>query len=168
MLHAVPLFHVQAMLYLPKMYTLKKETNKSIKIHVKVDGEEQIKTHHVTRIRTNIIIFCYLNRMEGVFRICLPFLVGQTSIMSSRFKDLSKYALGNGLSEDFGCSQGESFAGFHRSGIVSQNEFVKSDVSIIITDTTATAATTIIHYLLKIDLPFLFFLFFFFAFVVVF
>jgi hypothetical protein len=27
MLYAVPLFHIQAMLYLPKMYTLKKETN---------------------------------------------------------------------------------------------------------------------------------------------
>jgi hypothetical protein len=107
--------------------------------------------------------------MKGVFRICLPFLIGQTGIMSSRFKDLSKYALGNGLSEDFGRSQGESFAGFHRSGIVSQNEFVKSNISIIITDTTtATAATTTTTTIIisKIDLPFLFFYFFFFAFVV--
>jgi hypothetical protein len=87
--------------------------------------------------------------------------------MSSHFKDLSKYALEDKLSGDFGHYQKESFARFHKSGFVSQNEFLKSDIYIIINNTTtATAATTIIISI--IDLPFLFFYFFFFAVVVVF
>lgn len=61
--------------------------------------------------------------------------------MSSGLENLSKDALGNGFSEDFGRSQGESFAGFHRSGIESQNEFVKVGISTIVTVAVATMIT---------------------------